>query len=311
MNRREQQSQDNLYDTLEAWISGNLKNQESKTVLITGANSGIGYFAALALVKAGANVLIAGRNPEKLDKAVSDIREVATEGRVEAIIVDLSSLDSIRKFADEFLKRHVSLDILINNAGIMMPPESYTEDGFELQFGVNFVGPFALTGLLYNRLARTPGSRVVTISSIAHRGAYIDFDNLKLEKTYDPRREYYQSKLANIIFALELGRRIESKGDGILSVACHPGFTKTNLQRHLDPAILEKMVFMEAWQGSLPTIVAAIGEDVKQGDYYGPDGPEEMGGFPALGVIDNAALDIDVAARLWKMGQEATGVVFP
>ena len=311
MNGSEQQSQSNLYNTLEAWTSENLKNQKNKTVLVTGANSGIGYFAALALVKAGANVLIAGRNPEKLDKAVSDIREVATEGRVEAIIVDLSSLDSIRKFADEFLRRHVSLDILINNAGIMMPPESYTEDGFELQFGVNFVGPFALTGLLYNRLARTPGSRVVTISSIAHRGAYIDFDNLKLEKTYDPRREYYQSKLANIIFALELGRRIESKGDGILSVACHPGFAKTNLQRHLDPAILEKMVFMEAWQGSLPTIVAAIGEDVKQGDYYGPDGPEEMGGFPALGVIDNAALDIDVAARLWKMGQEATGVVFP
>jgi NAD(P)-dependent dehydrogenase (short-subunit alcohol dehydrogenase family) len=311
MNGSEQQSQSNLYNTLEAWTSKNLKNQKNKTVLVTGANSGIGYFAALALVKAGANVLIAGRNPEKLDKAVSDIREVATEGRVEAIIVDLSSLDSIRKFADEFLRRHVSLDILINNAGIMMPPESYTEDGFELQFGVNFVGPFALTGLLYNRLARTPGSRVVTISSIAHRGAYIDFDNLKLEKTYDPRREYYQSKLANIIFALELGRRIESKGDGILSVACHPGFTKTNLQRHLDPAILEKMVFMEAWQGSLPTIVAAIGEDVKQGDYYGPDGPEEMGGFPALGVIDNAALDIDVAARLWEMGQEATGVVFP
>ncbi|MBT8354271.1 MAG: hypothetical protein KJO60_07095, partial [Desulfofustis sp.] len=124
-------------------------------------------------------------------------------------------------------------------------------------------------------------------------------------------REYYQSKLANIIFALELGRRAETKGDGILSVACHPGFTKTNLQRHVDPAILEKMVFMEAWQGSLPTIIAATGEDVKQGDYYGPDGPKEMGGFPALGVIDNAALNIDVAAKLWELGQEATGVVFP
>ena len=311
MNEKEQKTQGNLYNTLEAWTSENLKNQKSKTVLVTGANSGIGYFAALALVKAGANVFIAGRNPEKLDKAVSGIRGVATEGRVEAIIVDLSSLDSIRKFAHEFLERHASLDILINNAGIMMPPESYTEDGFELQFGVNFVGHFALTGLLYNTLARTPGSRVVTLSSIAHRGAHIDFDNLKLEKPYDPRREYYQSKLANIIFALELGRRIEAKGDGILSVACHPGFTKTNLQRHLDPSILGKMVFMEAWQGSLPTIVAAIGEDVKQGDYYGPDGPEEMGGFPALGVIDNAALNIDVATKLWKLGQESTGVVFP
>ncbi len=173
---------------------------------------------------------------------MSGIRGVATEGRVEAIIVDLSSLDSIRKLAHEFRERHTSLDILINNTGIMMPPESYTEDGFELQFGVNFVGHFALTGLLYNTLARTPGSRVVTLSSIAHRGAHIDFDNLKLEKPYDPRREYYQSKLANVIFALELGRRIETKGDGILSVACHPGFTKTNLQRHLDPSILGEMV---------------------------------------------------------------------
>jgi len=311
MNRREQQSQDNLYDTLEAWISGNLKNQESKTVLITGANSGIGYFTALALVKAGAHVLIAGRNSEKLDKAASDIRGVATTGSVETIIVDLASLESIRNCADAFLERHASLDALINNAGIMMPPESLTEDGFESQFGVNFVGPFALTGLLYSTLARTPRSRVVTLSSIAHRGAHIDFENLKLEKPYDPRREYYQSKLANIIFALELGRRAETKGDSILSVACHPGFTKTNLQRHVDPAILEKMVFMEAWQGSLPTIVAATGEDVKQGDYYGPDGPKEMGGFPALGVIDNAALNIDVAAKLWELGQEATGVVFP
>jgi NAD(P)-dependent dehydrogenase (short-subunit alcohol dehydrogenase family) len=311
MNRREQQSQDNLYDTLEAWISGNLKNQESKTVLITGANSGIGYFTALALVKAGAHVLIAGRNSEKLDKAASDIRGVATTGSVETIIVDLASLESIRNCADAFLERHASLDALINNAGIMMPPESLTEDGFESQFGVNFVGPFALTGLLYSTLARTPRSRVVTLSSIAHRGAHIDFDNLKLEKPYDPRREYYQSKLANIIFALELGRRAEKKGDGILSVACHPGFTKTNLQRHVDPGILEKMVFMEAWQGSLPTIVAATGENVKQGDYYGPDGPKEMGGFPALGVIDNAALDRDVGAKLWELGQEATGVVFP
>lgn len=311
MNGREQQSQGDLYNTLEAWTSENLKNQKSKTVLITGANSGIGYFAALALVKAGANVLIAGRNSGKLDKAASDIRRVATEGRVETIIVDLASLESIRKFADAFLERHASLDVLINNAGIMMPPESFTEDGFESQFGVNFLGPFALTGFLYNTLARTPGSRVVTLSSIAHRGAHIDFDNLKLEKPYDPRREYYQSKLANIIFALELGRRAETKDDDILSVACHPGFTKTNLQRHVDPAILEKMVFMEAWQGSLPTIVAATGEDVKQGDYYGPDGPEEMGGFPALGVIDNAALNIDVAAKLWELGQEATGVVFP
>ena len=315
MKGREQQSQSDLQrkmiNALEAWTSINLKSQKDTTVLVTGANSGIGYFTALAFAKAGADVVIAGRDPQKLDKAESDIQGEAIKGRIETSIVNLASLASVRKFADSFRERHATLDVLINNAGIMMPPESVTEDGFESQFGVNFLGPFALTGLLYDTLAGTPGSRVVTLSSIAHRGAHIDFDNLKLEKPYDPKREYYQSKLADIVFALELGRRVEAKGDAILSVACHPGFTKTNLQRHLDPAILGKMVFMEAWQGSLPTIVAATGENVKQGDYYGPDGPGETGGFPALGVIDDAALNTDVAAKLWELGQEATGVVFP
>jgi NAD(P)-dependent dehydrogenase (short-subunit alcohol dehydrogenase family) len=315
MNGREQQSQSDfqrrMINALEAWTSVNLKSQKNKTVLVTGANSGTGYFTALAFAKAGADVVIAGRNPEKLDKAESDIQGQAIKGRVETSIVDLASLVSVRKFADSFRERHATLDVLINNAGIMMPPASVTEDGFESQFGVNFLGPFALTGLLYETLAGTPGSRVVTLSSIAHRGAHIDFDNLKLEKPYDPKREYYQSKLADIVFALELGRRIEAKGDAILSVGGHPGFTKTNLQRHLDPALLGKMVFMEAWQGSLPTIVSATGENVKQGDYYGPDGPGEMGGFPALGVIDDAALNIDVATKLWELGQEATGIVFP
>jgi NAD(P)-dependent dehydrogenase (short-subunit alcohol dehydrogenase family) len=151
----------------------------------------------------------------------------------------------------------------------------------------------------------------VTLSSIAHRGATIDFNNFMIEKPYDAKREYYQSKLANIIFALELGNRINSKNDAILSMACHPGFTKTDLQRHLDPKILEGMVFMEAWQGSLSTIVAATKSDAKQGNYYGPDGPGEIGGFPALAVIDNVALDDKVAKRLWSKAEEYTGIVFP
>ncbi len=193
----------------------------------------------------------------------------------------------------------------------MMPPASKTKDGFESQFGVNFLGHFALTGLLYESLKAAPASRVVTLSSIAHRGAHIDFDNLKLEKPYDPKREYYQSKLADIVFALELGRRAEAKGQSVLSLACHPGFTKTDLQRHLDPKILQKMEFMEAWKGSLPTLMAATADEVSQGDYYGPDGPGEMAGFPTLGVIDAAALDADLATQLWATAERATGVTFP
>jgi NAD(P)-dependent dehydrogenase (short-subunit alcohol dehydrogenase family) len=295
---------------LKHWINANLQSQKGKTILVTGGNSGIGYYAALALAKVGADVIIAGRNAKRVDQAVRDIKAEGIEGSINAGIVDLASLKSVQEYAEQFRTKYSRLDVLINNAGVMMPPEGATEDGFESQFGINFIGHFALTGRLYDMLKSTPGSRVLTLSSIAHRGAQIDFDNLRLEKPYDTRREYYQSKLADIIFTLELGRRSDAKGDGVLSVACHPGFTKTELQRHLDPSILGKMTFMEAWQGALPTLVAATGH-VKSGDYFGPDGPGEMGGFPALGVIDGAALDAAVADRLWAVGEDVTGVVFP
>jgi len=293
------------------WIDQNLPAQKGKTILITGGNSGIGYYTALALAKVGADVVIAGRNPDKIDQAVKSIEAEGIDGQVEAGSVDLASLESVSRFAAHFTGTHPKLDLLINNAGVMMPPEGTTKDGFESQFGVNFLGHFALTGLLFDRLQSTAGSRVVTLSSIAHRGAQIDFDNLRLEKPYDQRREYYQSKLADLLFTLELGRRIDEKGASVLSVACHPGFTKTELQRHLDPALLEKMTFMDAWQGSLPTLVAATGPNVAQGDYFGPDGPGELGGFPALGEIDASALDTAVAKRLWDVGQDVTGLTFP
>jgi NAD(P)-dependent dehydrogenase (short-subunit alcohol dehydrogenase family) len=293
------------------WIASNLDSQKGKTVLITGANSGIGFYAALALASVGADVILAGRNEDKIRAAIKDIEKEDVSGTIEAGIVNLADLKSVRSFAESVKKNHTRLDILINNAGVMMTPESKTEDGFELQFGVNFLGHFALTGLLYEMLNTTSNSRVVTLSSIAHRGATIDFNNLKIEKPYDAKREYYQSKLADIIFALELGNRINLKNDSILSVACHPGFTKTDLQRHLSPKALEGFSFMEAWQGSLPTIVAATKSDVQQGDYYGPDGPGEIGGFPALAVIDDSALDDKIANSLWRKAQEYTGITFP
>jgi len=293
------------------WITSNLENQQGKIVLITGANSGIGYYAALALASVGAHVIMAGRNEAKINTAMKTIEKENISGSLEAGIVNLASLKSVRNFAESVNNKHTQLDVLINNAGVMMTPESKTDDGFEQQFGVNFLGHFALTGLLYGLLDATPNARVVTLSSLAHKGATIDFDNLKIEKPYDGRREYYQSKLANIMFTLELGKRINANNGYTLSVACHPGFTKTDLQRHLDPKILGGLVFMEAWQGSLPTLVAATKIGLQQGDYYGPDGPGELGGFPVLAVIDDAALKDKVANRLWSEAQKYTGVSFP
>lgn len=300
-----------MISDFQRWIDQNLPSQKGKTILITGGNSGIGYYAALALTKAGAHVVIAGRNPDKINQAIKSIEAEGVDGYVEAGIVDLASLESVRQYAAQFITNHPKLDILINNAGVMMPPKGKTQDGFESQFGVNCLGHFALTGLLFDRLESTTGSRVVTLSSIAHRGAQIDFDNLRLEKPYDPKREYYQSKLADLLFTLELGRRVDEKETSVLSVACHPGFTKTELQRHVDPAILTKMTFMDAWQGSLPTLVAATGPNVNQGDYFGPDGPGELGGFPVIGEIDASALDTAVAKRLWDVAQDSTGIAFP
>jgi NAD(P)-dependent dehydrogenase (short-subunit alcohol dehydrogenase family) len=288
------------------WISANLESQKGKTVIITGANSGIGFYTALGLAKLGANVILAGRNQERINEAIQAIEKETITGTLSSGIIDLASLSSVREFANEFNTTHSKIDILINNAGVMMPPESKTKEGFELQFGVNFLGHFLLTDLLYDKLAATPNSRVVTLSSIAHRGASIDFENLKLEKPYDTKREYYQSKLADLIFALELGRRSEANNDSILSVACHPGFTKTELQRHLNPEILKKMTFMDTWQGSLSALLAATTKNAKSGNYYGPDGKGEYGGFPALAVIDKSALDLEVAKKLWEVGIENT-----
>jgi NAD(P)-dependent dehydrogenase (short-subunit alcohol dehydrogenase family) len=284
------------------WVSSNIESQKGKIILITGANSGIGFYTALGLAKVGAHVIIAGRNEDKIKEAIDKISKEEIEGTVTCGMIDLASLESVRNFGKKFNATHSKLDMLINNAGVMMPPESKTTEGFELQFGVNFLGHFLLTHLLYSKLKAATNSRVVTLSSIAHRGATIDFENLRLEKPYDTRREYYQSKLADLVFAIELGKRSKRNGDHIISVACHPGFTKTELQRHIDPEILKKMTFMDTWQGSLPTLMAATNIDVETGDYYGPDGEGELAGFPALGVIDKSALDPEVGKKLWEFG---------
>jgi NAD(P)-dependent dehydrogenase (short-subunit alcohol dehydrogenase family) len=225
--------------------------------------------------------------------------------------LDLASLSSVKAFAENVIATESRLDFLINNAGIMIPPQAKTEDGFEIQFGVNFVGHFALTGHLFNILEDTKGSRVVTLSSIAHRGATINFDNFRLESPYSSWREYGQSKLADLIFTIEFEKRLRQNGSQIISLAAHPGFSETDLQKYMDPAMLASLELMTAKEGAQPTLAACLRDDVKGGQYWGPDGHNEQKGKPAIAKIDNAAQNETLNAKLWDWAEEATGVVYP
>ena len=286
-------------------------NLTGKTVIVTGSNTGIGYETALDLYKKGAKVYVACRNEEKAIHAIERMKADGGTGELVYEHLDLSSLASVKAFADNVIKAESKLDLLINNAGIMIPPPSKTEDGFETQFGVNFVGHFALTGHLFNLLESTIGSRVVTLSSIAHRGAVIDFNNFHLEKEYQNWREYGQSKLADIIFALEFEKRLRKNDNQILSLAAHPGFSETDLQKYMDKAVLASLELMTAKEGAQPTLAACLREDAKGGQYWGPDGHNEQKGKPGLAKIDAVALDETLNAKLWDWAMETTKVSFP
>jgi NAD(P)-dependent dehydrogenase (short-subunit alcohol dehydrogenase family) len=286
-------------------------NLSGKTAIVTGSNTGIGYETALDLYKKGAKVYVACRNQEKAHKAIEKMKAEGGVGELIFKTLDLASLDSVEAFADYVTQTESRLDLLINNAGIMIPPPSKTDDGFEIQFGVNFIGHFALTGHLFNLLESTKDSRVVTLSSIAHRGAIIDFDNFRLEKEYNPWREYGQSKLADIIFALEFDKRLKKNGNQITSLAAHPGFSETDLQKYMDKNMLASLDLMTAKEGAQPTLAACLREDVNGGQYWGPDGYNEQKGKPALAKIDVAALNESLNARLWDWAKETTKVNFP
>lgn len=282
-----------------------------KTAIVTGSNTGIGFETALDLYQKGAKVIVACRNEEKALDAIAGMKAKPGGGELVFGHLDLASLSAVKEFADKVKDTESRLDLLVNNAGIMIPPPSKTEDGFEIQFGVNFVGHFALTGHLFNLLESTDGSRVVTLSSIAHKGASIDFDNFRLEKEYNNWREYGQSKLADIIFALEFEKRLRENGCQTISLAAHPGFSKTGLQKYMDKDMLASLELMTAKEGAQPTLAACLREDAKGGQYWGPDGPDEKKGKPALAKIDPAALDEKLNAKLWDWAEKETGVVFP
>lgn len=294
------------------WTTQNIPDLDGKQALVTGGNSGIGYEMALALYKAGATVTIAGRDSRKLSQAAGEIKAVAGKSNVETAVLNLANLAQVKQFAQDYISVHSRLDILINNAGVMMPPQSLTDDGYELQFGTNFLGHFALTGHLYPLLKQTPGARVVTLSSGAYKWVTgIDYDNLRSEKSYDPVREYGISKLADMWFALELQRKMDHAGSDLYSLAAHPGIVRTGLQRHIDATALNTYNdVMEPWQGALPALFAATSPEASKGGYYGPDGEKELTGYPAPAFINETAANQAEAKTLWAYAEKETGVSF-
>ncbi|NKJ08686.1 NAD(P)-dependent dehydrogenase (short-subunit alcohol dehydrogenase family) [Rhizobium sp. SG741] len=302
------------------WTLDDMPSQKGRTILITGTG-GLGFEDALALVRAGGDVIIAGRNPTKGAEAVRRIKERSPQASVALEIVDLGDLASIEALAKRLKETRNHIDVLINNAGVMTPPtRQTTKDGFELQFGTNYLGHFALTGHLLPLLMRAQDPRVVTLSSIAVRSANvaINFDDLQAERGYKPMPVYSQSKLACLMFAFELQRRSEEAGWGLTSIAAHPGISRTNLLhngpgRRSAQGLLRSFLwflFQPVAQGALPTLFAATSPKARGGGYYGPDKLGETRGHPSEAQIPRQAMEKHVAHKLWEISEKLTGVSF-
>jgi NAD(P)-dependent dehydrogenase (short-subunit alcohol dehydrogenase family) len=292
------------------WTEQDIGDLNGKVAVVTGANSGIGLETARALAGHGATVVLACRSEAKANAAADEIRNSVPTADLHVLRLDLSDLEQIETFAENFLGRFDRLDLLINNAGVMMPPPSKTQQGYELQFGVNHLGHFALTGRLLPRLLSTPGARVVNVSSLAHRNGKIAFDDLDwTSRSYNRLASYGQSKLANLLFTFELERRLADAGVDVIATAAHPGWTATNLQQHT-PLFrwLNPLLAMDPAQGALPTLRAAVDPDAGSGDYYGPHGFMEARGFPKKVGTTRAARDAAVAEKLWNVSVKRTGV---
>ena len=297
------------------WTTADIPDQSGRTAVITGANTGLGYETAAALAAKGAHVVLAVRNLDKGRDAVQRITAATPGARVALQELDLTSLDSVRTAADELRAANDTIDLLINNAGVMFTPRSTTKDGFELQFGTNHLGHFAFTGLLLDRVLAAPGSRVVTVSSTGHRLIdAIRFDDLQWELGYNRFRAYGQSKLANLLFTYELQRRLH--GTDTLAVAAHPGGSNTELMRNLPAAIrgssaLSQPLFQGPDMGALPTLRAATDPGVLGGQFFGPDGFAEQRGYPKVVGSTDASHDVAAQMRLWTVSEELTGITVP
>lgn len=296
----------------EKWTAENIPNQKGKVAIVTGSSSGIGFETARVLAEKQATVIIAVRNLEKGNKAAEKILAQNKNADVKVMELDLANLGSVEKFAENFQKDYSQLDLLINNAGVMIPPYSKTADGFELQFGTNHLGHYALTGLLLEVLLKTEGARIVNVSSGAHKVGNLNFDDLTWEKRgYSAWRAYGDSKIANLYFTFELDRQLKEKKLNLLVTAAHPGYTATELQRNMGIfEFLNNIFAQDISMGALPTLRAATEGGLKGGEYFGPGGFMEMWGFPIRVESNSLAKDAEIAKKLWEVSEELTRVKF-
>jgi NAD(P)-dependent dehydrogenase (short-subunit alcohol dehydrogenase family) len=301
------------------WNSSDIPLLYGRSAVVTGTG-GLGFACALALARAGASVILAGRNAAKGRSAVEQIHQQVPGASLAFELLDLASIESVRAFSARLGASQSSLDLLINNAGVMTPPlRRLTADGFELQLGTNHLGHFALTAGLLPLLRQSGQARVVTVSSIAAARGLIDFHDLQAERAYRPMKAYSQSKLACLMFALELQRRSQHAGWGVTSMAAHPGVARTDLLPNgagawSVPGLMRRwmwFLFQPAAQGALPALYAATSPDARGGAYYGPDGPGELRGRPTVAKMPSQAMSASAAERLWSLSEKLTGAVYP
>jgi len=300
------------------WTAADVPDQSGRVAVVTGSNTGLGYETALVLATRGAHVVMAVRDVDKGKAAAARLQAQAPRADVTVQRLDVGSLDSVRTAADELRSAYPRIDLLINNAGVMYPPKQTTPDGFELQFGTNHLGPFALTGLLLENLLPVEGSRVVAVASIAHTiQAAIHFDDLQWERKYNRVAAYGQSKLANLMFTYELNRRLAAHDESTIAVAAHPGISNTELMRHIPGSslpgfsALAGLVTNSPEIGALATLRAATDPAVRGAEYYGPDGIRELRGHPKRVESSKQSHDQDVQARLWTVSEKLTGTSYP
>jgi len=310
-----------LMEKTPPFTADSVPDLKGKTALVTGANSGLGYELALVLARRNARVIFASRDPGKGQKAVEALKQLVPGAEIDLRVLDLSDLESVCSFCEGVVASYKSLDFLFNNAGVMALPYRQTKQGFEMQLGTNHLGHFALTGRLLPLWKAAPAARLITTSSIVHKMGRINFDNLDGQKGYNPWTAYAQSKLANLLFAYELDRKLKASGSSALSLASHPGMSYTNLVSvgpEMKGAVLEKnvssffvkLVAQTAAQGTLPGLYAAVTTELKGGEYVGPDGWLEMKGYPVVVSSSKRSYEEDAAHRLWEVSEQRTGLSF-
>ncbi len=301
------------------WTIENMPDLTGKTIVVTGGNSGLGFESVKAFAIKGADVVLASRTPENGEEARIEIIKDVPDGKIKVMQLDLGDLESVRSFATAYRENYQKLDVLLNNAGIMMTPYFTTKDGFEGQLGTNHLGHYALTGLLLDVVLNTKDARIVNVSSGAHKRGVMDFSNLQFENgtDYSSMKAYGRSKLSNLLFTYELQRKLESAKKDTIAVAAHPGIATTNLARYVEGKFLFrilspvfKWMAQDQAQGALPEIRACVGPEVKGGEYYGPDGRNEMKGYPIVVPSNEASHNLEDAAKLWEESEKLTGVKF-